>query len=134
MSKILKGSNFTKKDGIQRGFTSNFTWFSRLYLFQHFIGKTCVNSCWEQFNCFSFIFFFVCRSSLSEVFSKNAILKNFAEFYSYSVVGCRPETLLKKRPPTYLFYCKFWEIFHNSFLIEHLWMGVSVVYCIQSMI
>ena len=50
------------------------------------------------------------RSSRAEVFCKKGILKNFAKACNFR----KKETLAQ------VFSCDFWEVFKNSFFIEHL--------------
>ena len=52
------------------------------------------------------------KSSCPEVFCKKGFLRNFGKF-----TGKR---FIKKETLAHVFYCKFCEIFKNTFFIEHL--------------
>ena len=59
------------------------------------------------------------RSSHQKCFWKKGVLINFAKF--------RPQacSLIKKETLAHVFFCEFWEISKNTFLIEHLWASAS---------
>ena len=68
------------------------------------------------------------RSSLPDVFCIEGVLRNFAKFtgkclrqslFFNKIAGLRPAALLKKAL-TQVFSCEFYEIFKNSFFVEHL--------------
>ena len=70
------------------------------------------------------------RSSRSEVFCKNGVLKNFAKFtekqlcqsvFFNKVAGLRPATFLKKRFWHRCFPMIFGKFLRTIFLTEHLW-------------
>ena len=67
------------------------------------------------------------------MFCKKGVLKNFVNLtrknlcQSFIFAGFRPATLLKKRLRTGVF-CQFWEIFKNTFFIEHLqWLLLPIL-------
>ena len=83
------------------------------------------------------------KSSRSEVFCKNGVLKNFAKFtgkhlcqglFFNKVAGLRTATLLKKRLWHRCFPVNFVKFLRTPFIIEHLWWllltcaGVSFEY------
>ena len=68
------------------------------------------------------------RSSLPDVFCIEGVLRKFAKFtgkylrqslFFNKIAGLRPAALLEKAL-TQVFSCEFYEIFKNSFFIEHL--------------
>ena len=60
-----------------------------------------------------------------EVFFKKAVLENFANFTGKHLcqilIQNKAAILLKKGTLAQVFSCEFYEIFKNSFLVEHLW-------------
>ena len=73
------------------------------------------------------------RSSRPEVFCGKDVLRNFAKFtgkylcqslFSNKVTGLRPAALLQLTLEL-VFFCEFYEIFKNTFFLEHLWTTAS---------
>ena len=60
------------------------------------------------------------RSSHQKCFFKKCVLRNS--------VKLRPQacSLIKIETLAHVFFCEFWEISKNTFLIEHLWASASV--------
>ena len=71
---------------------------------------------------------FVYNQPLKLLYQKKAALKNLAIFtgqhvrWSLFLINCRPGglQLYSKKTPTQLFSYEYWEVFMNSFFIEHL--------------
>ena len=70
-----------------------------------------------------------------EVFCEKSCFENFAKLtgkhlcqspFFNEVAGRRFVALLKKKTPTQMFSCKFYEIFQNTFFTEHLQVTTSV--------
>ena len=77
------------------------------------------------------------KSSRSEVFCKKGVLRNFTKFtgkhrrqslFFNKVAGLRPVTLLKKRLQRRCFPVNFYEIFKNTYFVEHLGTVASETY------
>ena len=89
------------------------------------------------------------RSSRPEVFSKKAVLRNFAKFtgkrlcpslFFHKVAGLRPPTLLKKRLGHGCFSMNFAKLLRIPLFMEHLrwllllipfWITVVEIFCLK---
>ena len=66
-------------------------------------------------------------NSLSQLFFKTGVLKNFTIFIGNVCVGVfftglKARILTKKETPTQVFSCEYCKIFKNGFFMEHLFI------------
>ena len=87
----------------------------------------------RKIDCLFPCFFLIYRSSCLEVFSRKAVLKNFAKFrgkhsrwgpFSVKLLAESQQLYSKRFPPRTL-PCEFFENFQNSFFTLHLWTAAS---------